>query len=118
HVTRVTALGQLTASIAHDVSQPLTGIVVNGGAGLRWLDQQPVPLNEVRSSFESMIDDAKRACEVIQKIRDLSKKTSLEKTRLDINDVIHDVVRLVQREVAGQGASLRLALAPALPVVL
>jgi PAS domain S-box-containing protein len=118
HVTRLTTLGELAASIAHDVSQPLTGIVTNGAAGLRWLDQRPTPLDEVRSSLESMIDDAKRASDVIQRIRALSKKTSLEKAQLDINDVIQDVSRLVAREVLSQGASLRLELAPAVPPVL
>jgi C4-dicarboxylate-specific signal transduction histidine kinase len=118
HVTRVTTLGELAASIAHDVSQPLTGVVTNGAAGLRWLGQQPLPVDEVRNTLEAMIDDAKRASDVIQRIRALSKKTDLEKTQLDINDVIHDVTRLVQREVLSQGASLRLELAPALPPVL
>jgi len=118
HVTRVTTLGELAASIAHDVSQPLTGVVTNGAAGLRWLGQQPLPVDEVRNTLAAMIDDAKRASDVIQRIRALSKKTSLEKTQLDINDVIHDVTRLVQREVLSQGASLRLELAPALPPVL
>jgi signal transduction histidine kinase len=118
HVTRVTTLGELAASIAHEVSQPLTGIVTNGAAGLRWLDQRPPPVDEVRNSLESMIDDAKRASNVIQRIRALSKKASLEKTQLDINDVIHDVSRLVAREVLSRGGSLRLELAPAVPLVL
>jgi PAS domain S-box-containing protein len=112
---RITTLGELAASISHEVNQPLTGIVTNGDAGLRWLAREPPALDEVRSSVESMIDDAQRASEVIKRIRALSKKADPEKTSLDINDVIHDVVRLVQREVANHGASLRLDLATQLP---
>ena len=118
HVTRMTTLGELTASIAHEVNQPLTGIVTNGAACLRWLGQGTPALDEARSSVEDMISDARRASEVIQRIRALSKKAEPEQAPLDINDVIHDAVRLVQREILGHGASLRLKLAPALPSVL
>lgn len=118
HVTRITTLGELTASIAHEVNQPLTGIVTNGAACLRWLGQGTPALDEARSSVEDMISDARRASEVIQRIRALSKKAEPEKAPLDINDVIHDAVRLVQRETLGHRASLRLELAPALPSVL
>ena len=118
HVTRMTTLGELTAWIAHEVNQPLTGIVTNGAACLRWLGQGTPALDEARSSVEDMISDARRASEVIQSIRALSKKTEPEKAPLDINDVIHDVVRLVQRETLRHGASLRLELAPALPSML
>ena len=98
HVNRVMTLGELTASIAHEVNQPLAGIVTNGAACLRWLDREPPELDEARDAVESMISDGMRASEVIQRIRALSKKTELQKVRLDINGVIDDVVRLVQRE--------------------
>ena len=118
HVTRLTTLGELTASIAHEVNQPLAGIVTNGAACLRWLGHDTPALDEARSSVEDMISDARRASEVIQRIRALSKKAVPEKAPVDINLVIHDVVRLVQRETLGHGASLQLELAPALPFVL
>ena len=117
HVTRVTTLGELAASIAHEVNQPLTGIVINGAASLRWLNHQPPALDETRSSVESMIKDAQRASEVIHRVRALSKKTEPEKAALDINDVIQEGVRLMQREVFGHATSLRLELASALPPV-
>ena len=107
HVTRVTTLGELAASIAHEVNQPLTGIVINGAASLRWLNHQPPALDETRSSVESMIKDAQRASEVIHRVRALSKKTEPEKAALDINDVIQEGVRLMQREVFGHATSLR-----------
>jgi PAS domain S-box-containing protein len=117
HVTRMTTLGELTASISHEVNQPLTGIVTNGAACLRWLDQETPVLEEARSSVEGMISDAQRASDVIQRIRTLAKKADPEKVPLDINDVINAVVLLVQREVLGNGVALRLELAPALPAV-
>jgi PAS domain S-box-containing protein len=118
HVTRMTTLGQLTASIAHEVNQPLTGVVMNGAACLRWLGREPPVLDEVRTSVEAMISDAQRASEVIERIRALARKTNPEKAPLDINGVIHDVIRLVQREMLSHRVSLRLELAPALPQVL
>jgi PAS domain S-box-containing protein len=117
HVTRVTTLGELAASIAHEVNQPLTGIVTNGAAGLRWLDQAPPLLHEARSSIEDMVSDAQRASGVIQRIRTLSKKSVSEKAAIDINDVIGEVVLLVRREVLGHGIVLRLDLAAGLPPV-
>ena len=117
HVTRVTTLGELAASIAHEVNQPLTGIVINGAASLRWLNHQPPALDETRSSVESMIRDAQRASEVIHRVRALSQKTEPERTALDINEVIQEGVRLMRREVFGHGTSLQLELGSALPPV-
>ena len=118
HVTRMATLGELTAWITHEVNQPLTGIVTNGAACLRWLDKAPPALDEARRSVEDMISDARRASEVIHSIRTLSKKTDAEKVPLDINDVIREGSRLVQREAITHGASLRLELAPELPSIL
>ena len=117
HVTRVTALGELAASIAHEVNQPLAAIVVDGAAGLRWLDQQPPVLDEARSSMESMISDAKRAGEVIHRIRTLSKKTNPEMTQIDVNDVIEEAAALVRHEVRRYRVTMRLQLAPGLPSI-
>jgi two-component system, LuxR family, sensor kinase FixL len=118
HVNRVMTLGELTASIAHEVNQPLAGIVTNGAACLRWLDRKPPELAEARSAVQSMIDDGMRASDVIKRIRALSKKTELQKVRLNVNDLIDDVLRLVEREMLDQLVSLRLDVASALPAVL
>ena len=118
HVTRMATLGELTAWITHEVNQPLTGIVTNGAACLRWLDKAPPALDEARCSVEDMISDARRASEVIHSIRALSKKTDAEKVPLDINDVVREASRLVQREAITHGASLRLELAQELPSIL
>jgi signal transduction histidine kinase len=117
HANRVATLGALTASIAHDVNQPLAAIVANGEANLRWLDR-PVPqVDTVREGLEQMIADAERAGSVVNRIRALARKDPSERRLLDLNAVINDVVKLVQREIAAHQVALRLALAPALPAV-
>ena len=117
HVARMTTLGELTAWIAHEVNQPLAGIVTNGTACLQWLGQKTPALDEARSAVEDMVSDAQRAGDVILEIRALSRKTAPKRAPLDINDLIQGVVRLVTREAQAQGASVRLELAPALPAV-
>jgi PAS domain S-box-containing protein len=118
HVTRVTTLGELTASIAHEVNQPLAAIVTNGGACLRWLARDVPDLDEVRGAVERMINDGNRAAEVIRRVRALSKKTDTLQTPLPINEVIDEVSLLLQREVLSHRALLRLELASELPLVL
>jgi len=118
HVNRVTTLGELTASIAHEVNQPLTGIVTNGSACLRLLDREPPDLVEVRSAVDSIISDGMRASEVVRRVRALSRKADVQMAELNINDLICDVVRLLQREVLDHLASLRLDLASSPPHVL
>ena len=117
HVTRVTTLGELTASIAHEVNQPLAGIITNGEACLRWLRNEPPNLEEARSAVARMIRDGNRASEVIRRLRALTKKTDPQKMPLEINDVIKDVVGLVQREVLNHRVRLGLDLDPKLTTV-
>src|SRR5271156_2686638 len=88
HVTRVMTLGELTASIAHEVNQPLAAVVTNGQAGLRWLELETPRLDEVRAAVERIVRDGNRASEVIQRIRALAKKNPTLMVSLDINDVI------------------------------
>ena len=111
HVTRVTALGELTASIAHEVNQPLAAIVTYGDAGLRWLNREVPQLDEVRSAVERMIDCAKLAGEVIARLRALSRKTTTEMVRLDINEVVNEVLFLIRREISMHQVLVRLDLA-------
>jgi two-component system sensor kinase FixL len=118
HVARVTTLGELTASIAHEVNQPLAGIVTNGAACLRWLGREPPELNEAHRAVESMISDGKRASGVVSGLRALAKKTDPQRLRLDLNEVIDEVVLLFQRELLNNRVALRLELASALPQVL
>ncbi|WOJ89338.1 PAS domain-containing protein [Methylocapsa polymorpha] len=117
-VARLTTMGELTASIAHEVNQPLGAIVANGEAGLRWLRRDPPDLDRVHVSMEAMIGDGNRASAVISRIRGLAKKASSQKALMDINDVIQEVILLVEREMQVHVVSLRLDLAPTLPPVL
>ncbi len=116
HMTRITSLGELAASIAHEVNQPLAAAIANAEACLRWLDRETPDLAAARRSAEWVINDGNRATEVIRRVRALATKTDIEKEPLDINDVVREVVALVQREVTSQQVSLRMELAPALPV--
>jgi PAS domain S-box-containing protein len=118
HVTRVTTLGQLTASIAHEVNQPLAAVVANAEACLRWLDRETPNLDGARRSVEWVIDDGNRASEVIRRVRALAKKTDIEKVPLDVNEVVREVFALVRGELISHQVSVRTEFAPALPVIL
>ncbi len=118
HVTRVMTLGELMASIAHEVNQPLAAVVTNAQACLRWLALETPRLDEARAAVERIIRDGNRASEVIQRIRALAKKTEPQMVALDINDVIREAISLEQREMLSQRVSLRTELASALPPVL
>jgi len=118
HVTRVTALGEMAASIAHEVNQPLAAVVTNATACLRWLDREPANLKEARSTVQSIVADGNRAGEVIQRVRALVNKTANQKAPLHINDVVNEVISLVQHELFSHRVALRLELAPALSPVL
>ena len=111
-------MGELTASIAHEVNQPLAAVVANAEACLRWLDRGTPDLDAARRSVEWIIDDGNRASEVIRRVRALANKTSIEKVPLDVNEVVKEVIALVQRELISHRVSLRMELTPALPMIL
>jgi PAS domain S-box-containing protein len=118
HVTRVATLGELTASIAHEVNQPLAAIVTNGEASLRWLGREEPQLDEARGAVDGMIGDARRASEVVSRLRALSKKETPRKLPINMNDIIEDSLPLVQRELSLNRVSQKLWLASRLPLVL
>jgi PAS domain S-box-containing protein len=118
HVTRVTTLGELTASIAHEVNQPLAAVITNAEACLRWLDRKTPDLAAARRSAEWVINDGNRASEVIRRIRALANKTDIEKVPIDINSVVRDVIALVQGELIRHRVSLQTELTPRLPMIL
>jgi PAS domain S-box-containing protein len=118
HVTRVTMLGELTASISHEVNQPLAAVVNAAAACKRWLDGATPNLDEARSAVDWIIKESHRAGEVIRRVRALANKNDLEKVLLDINDVIKEVVALVRREMDSRKVLPRIELAPALRMIL
>jgi len=117
HVSRVMTLGELTASIAHEVNQPLAAIVTNGNACLRWLGGATPNLGEARQAVERIIKDSYRASEVISRIRTLVKKTPPRSDLIDLNEVITEVFALAQSEVRRNRVSLQPQLSADLPRV-
>jgi C4-dicarboxylate-specific signal transduction histidine kinase len=117
HVTRVTTLGELAASIAHEVNQPIAATLTNAEAALRFLRFDPPELDEVREALEWIVRDAARAGAVVQRIRNLVKKAPLPADRVDINAVIHEVVELTRSEAMKNGVLMRTELADGLPPV-
>jgi signal transduction histidine kinase len=118
HANRVTTMGELAASIAHEVNQPLAAVVANAEACLRWLDRETPDLDAARRSVEWIIDDGNRASEVIRRVRALANKAEIEKVPLDVNDLVSEVISLVQRELISHRVTLRTEFAPALPMIL
>lgn len=102
HATRVTMLGELAASIAHEVTQPLAAIVTAGDAALRWLDRPQPDVAEARQSIEQMIRDAKRSTDVIRRIRGMARKRAPDEAVLDLNMVVRESLDLVRRELESQ----------------
>jgi PAS domain S-box-containing protein len=118
HVTRVTTLGELTASIVHEVNQPLAAIATNGEAALRFLQRAEPDLQEVHDAIFGMIGDSRRASDVIQRVRAMCRKSDLQLVQLDIGELIADSLLLLQGEVRDHRVTLRQDLSPALPSVL
>jgi PAS domain S-box-containing protein len=117
HLTRVSTLGELTSSIAHEVNQPLGAVVANANAALRWLDTQPPNLEEAREALGRISRDGNRAGDVIRRIRALVKKAPPRQDRLDINEIIVDVIALTRSEVLKNGVSQQTRLEKDLPLI-
>ena len=117
HVTRVTTLGELAASIAHEVNQPLMAVVINGDACLEWLAREQPDLQEAREAVGRIIAEGNRAGEIIRRIRALFKNSPLQKAPVKVNDPIQDIVALTQRELTRNAVSLKMELDTMLPPV-
>ena len=118
HVTRVMTLGELTASIAHEINQPLSGIVTNASACRRWLAGATPNLDEARDAVGRILRDGNRASDVITRIRALVRKADEEKAQLDMNHAIQEVAALAQGEVGRNRVAVRMELAADVPPVL
>ena len=118
HVIRVTTLGELTASIAHEVNQPLGAVLINAEACLSWLNHQQPNLTEACAALERIIRDGTRAGEVMRRIRTLTKKADTTMAPLNLNEVLGEALTLVQHDLLSSRVALRLERASALPLIL
>lgn len=117
HANRVTTMGQLTASIAHEVNQPIAAIVANAEAGLNWLEAQPPNLERVRQTFDWITGDGMRAGDIIGRIRALIRNAPPQKENLEINQAVLEVIALTRSEAFKHGVSVRTQLAEGLPLI-
>jgi PAS domain S-box-containing protein len=117
HVARMSTMGELAASIAHDVNQPLAAIVANGSAGLRWLGAKPPNVEEARQAIERVIKEGTRAGEIISGIRALLRKAPANKLPVDVNEAIAEVVALMRAETQRRHVTLDMRLSPDVPSI-
>ena len=118
HINRVTTMGELTASLAHEVTQPIAAAATNAEACLRWLTGDHPNLEEARASALSIVKDAKRAAEIISRIRQLFQKSPPQRRSVDINEIIREMIALLRSEVTRHSISVRAELAAGLPRVM
>jgi len=117
HITRVTTLGELVASIVHEVNQPLTATVTNAEASLHLLNSDVPDIQDGRAAIADVIKNAHRASEVLRRLHGFLKKADPQMMQLDINDVVEEAVKLVRHEALGHGITIRLEFASGLPPV-
>ena len=117
HVSRVTTLGELTASIAHEVNQPLAAVVTNGNACVRWMAADPPDLDEARAAIARLVKDANRASEIIAQVRALTRSSPPQQEMLAVNDIILATLSLIDSEILQNHVSLRTELADDVPRV-
>ena len=117
HAARVATLGELTASIAHEVNQPLAAIVTSGEAGLRWLRRDVPNLEEVTAAISRIVAEGRRASEIVTRIRAFLQKKPGQQDMLEIGEIVEEAALLVERELSKDGITLRLETEPGLPPV-
>jgi C4-dicarboxylate-specific signal transduction histidine kinase len=117
HANRVATMGQLTASIAHEVNQPIAAMVTSAQAARRWLNRQPPHLEEAQQALARIIKDGNRAGDVIGRIRELIKKAPARKDWVDLNEAIREVIELTRREAVKTGVPVQARLADNLPLI-
>ena len=116
-VARLTTMGQMAASIAHEINQPLAGVVNNANAGLRWLNRQPPNITEVEAALRRIVSDGERGSGIIESIRATLKRDNRKSVELDLNELINDVMTLTQGQFQRHGVGLQSDLADDLPTV-
>jgi PAS domain S-box-containing protein len=117
HIARVTTMGELAASIAHEVNQPLTAVVTNGDAGLRWLSQSPPNVDEAQKAMKEMVKQGHRASDLISRIRALLRKTKPNISSVDTRELIEEVLTLTRQRVEEHGVTVKVETASDIPPV-
>jgi PAS domain S-box-containing protein len=117
HINRVTTLGELTASLAHEIKQPLAATILNASTCMRWLDRDHPDLDEVRSAVKRISEDGSRAADIIDRLRSLYRKAPPERGLVDVNEIIREMVELLRGEATRHAVSIRTDLAPDLPTI-
>jgi len=117
HATRLQSMGELAASIVHEVNQPLAAIVSNGNACTRWLEREVPDLSRARASLDAIVRDANRASEIVQRIRTFANKETSPRLRLDVNEVIREVLGLMTDELRRAGVLLKIHLGKFIPPI-
>lgn len=117
HATRVSMLGELAASVAHEVNQPLTAIAANAQAGRRWLARAEPDIEEALAALDGIVQASERASQVIRRIRALARRAEPEHVPLDLNGLVQETLDMLKREVERRPLELRVELAPGLPPV-
>ncbi len=118
HINRVTTMGELTASLAHEIKQPISAAVTDAKTCLRWLARDRPDIEEAREAASRIIQDVTRASEIISRIRSLFKKEELQRESVDVNEVIEEMIALLRSEAGRYSISIRGELADALPKVM
>jgi PAS domain S-box-containing protein len=118
HANRIATMGQLSASIAHEVNQPIAATLMNAGTAARWLARQPPNLEGAKQSIDRIISDSRRAAEIVTRIRDFSKKTSSQKGDLEINEAILEIMILTRAAMSEHSVLVTMQLSEGLPPIL
>jgi PAS domain S-box-containing protein len=118
HANRVATMGQLSASIAHEVNQPLAALLTNAETAVRWLDRQPPNLEKVRPLLDRIIGDSKRAAVIVSRIRDFSKKAAVRKREFEINEAIVEIMLLTRAPISEHRVLVTMQLSDGLPRIL
>jgi signal transduction histidine kinase len=117
HANRIATMGQLAASLAHEVNQPIGATLINAGTAQRWLAASPPNLGSARQSIDRIITDGRRAADIVGRIRDLAKKAPAHREGLEINEVVLQIIGLTRNEMSNNGVSLRMRLTDGLPSI-
>jgi PAS domain S-box-containing protein len=117
HANRIATMGQLAASLAHEINQPVGAALINAGTAARWLARQPPNIEEVRRSNDRIVSDVSRVADIIARIRDFSKKTVQQKDDLEINDAILEIMTLARAAMPGRSVSAKMQLSEGLPYI-